>query len=233
MKKGSFICITGIDGSGKSTLAKALVSQMRDNGIKCKYVYNRQDPFLLRPFMIVGQKLFLRGKDTYEDHEDYAATKRSAIKKNPLLARVYQLLMMFDYSLQVFVKVRIPLLWRRTILCDRYVYDTVVTDLAVDFDYSEDTIMRTIRRFFRVCPRPDLTLLVDVPEEIALARKDDVPSLQYLQERRRLYLKVAETHGMTLLDGSRSQVEVLSEAKQEILRKMGTCPRNSTHCEVT
>ncbi len=215
MKTGLFICFTGIDGSGKTTLARFLTERLSRNGFECKYVHNRLTPFLLKPFIIIGQKLFLRGKNIFENYAEYSTTKRKVIRNN-LLSLVYQWLLVLDYSIQVFLKVKAPLMLGKNIICDRYVYDTLVTDLAVDFGYSDKKLKQTLNRLFRLFPQPELTFLVDVPEEIAYQRKNDIPSVEYLKERRNIYLIVGEEYGMVILDGTKK----LEELQHEIVERV-------------
>lgn len=221
-----FICFTGIDGSGKTTLAKLLTDQLNRDGFECKYVYNRLTPFLLKPFIIIGQKLFLRRKSISENYAEYSATKRKALRNNPL-SLIYQWLLLLDYSIQVFLKVKIPLMRGESIICDRYIYDTLVTDLAVDFSYSNNKINRTLNRFFRLFPRPELTFLVDVPEDVAYQRKSDIPSIEYLKERRGIYLDVGKEYGMVILDASRNldnlENVVLESALKLMESQYGRC----------
>ena len=211
-----FICFTGIDGAGKTTLAKWLTGRLNRDRFECKYVYNRLTPFLLKPWIIVGQKLFLRGKDI-NDYAEYSAIKRRAIRNNPL-SSVYQWLLLLDYSIQVFLKVKIPLMLGKNIVCDRYVYDTLVTDLAVDFGYSDRKVRSVLERFSRLFPKPTLTFLLDVPEEIAYKRKKDIPSMQYLEERRKIYLTVGKQCGMTILDGTKKPGELQNEIENRVFR---------------
>ena len=220
MKRGIFVCFTGIDGSGKTTLSKSLVEEMKRNGIECRYVYNRFNPFLLKPFMMVARAIFLRGKDMFEDYtEDSDAKKR--LFKNRLLSMIYQSFLLFDYSFQIFLKVKIPLMLGRNIICDRYIYDTVCTDLAVDLNYSEKKTMDILRKCLYLFPKPDMTFLIDVPEEIAYKRKDDVPSVDYLKERRKIYLDVGKEEGMVILDGSiplNNLKSILEDRVEELIK---------------
>lgn len=213
--KKKFICFTGIDGAGKTTLARFAADQLSMNGIEYKYVYNRLTPWLLKPFILLGQKLFLGGRDIFDNYAEYSAAKRKAIRHNPL-SPVYQWLLMLDYYFQVFLKVKIPLMMGKNIVCDRYVYDTLITDLAVDFNYSDRKIGQMLDTFFHLFPRPMLTFLLDVPEEIAYQRKNDIPSIEYLKERRKIYLEAAEEHGMVILDGGKK----LEELQREVVERV-------------
>lgn len=199
--KVRLICFTGIDGSGKTTLAKYLVETMGKNGFQCKYVYGRLEPFLLKPFISIGRKIFLREKDVFVDYKEYSNIKRKAIERNSFLFTFYRYILMFDYSLQILLKIRLPLMLGKNIVCDRYVYDTVITDLSVDMNYSYSEVRDLIKKCFYMAPKPDLAFLIDLPEEIAFQRKNDTPSIEYLKERKKIYLNVVNDEGIVVLDG--------------------------------
>ena len=95
-----FICFTGIDGSGKTTLSRGLVNALNERGIKYQYVYARWTPFILRPLILIGRFIFLRGKDMFQNYSEYSTAKRKAIKSHTLLSRIQQQILWLDYSLQ-------------------------------------------------------------------------------------------------------------------------------------
>ena len=219
-RKAKLICFTGVDGSGKTTLAKYLVETMKENGVQYKYVYGRLEPFILKPFIMIGRKILLRGKDMFKDYRGYSSRKRGAIERHSFLFTVYRYILMSDYLLQLLFRVRLPLMRGKNIVGDRYVYDTVITDLSVDMNYSKSEIRKLIRRFFYIAPKPDLAFLIDLPEEIAFQRKNDTPSIEYLRERRNIYLDVGREEGMVVLDGSRSLDELKGIIQGEVFRKV-------------
>jgi len=208
-----FICFTGIDGAGKSTLARGLVYLLNNRGVNCRYVYARHKAFILKPFILMGRLLFLRGENQFEDYSRYYAIKRKAIKNHPLLSRIYRQIFWLDYIIQLLSEVKLPLLLDKNIVCDRYIYDTVITDLAVDMNYSEERISSLLHRLFCFLPKPDITFLVDLPEETASNRKDDIPSVEYLKERRKIYMEVGKAQKMYILDGAKE----LEDLKCEII----------------
>jgi thymidylate kinase len=217
-KKGVFICFTGIDGAGKTTLAKFIVNDLQEGGIKASYVYSRYVPIVLRPVMLLGKLLFFRNKDFYRDYSGYSNTKKRVSKQHNILAVFYQHLLLFDYFIQILCKIKLPLLFGKNIISDRYIYDTLITDLSVDFNYSEEDVRDILNRLLFLFPEPSITFLVDLPEEIAYQRKDDVPSIEYLRDRRNIYLFIGKEFAMTLLDGSMLLDEVKAVVKGNVLR---------------
>lgn len=61
---------------------------------------------------------------------------------------------------------------------------------------------------------PDILFLIDLPEEIAHKRKDDVPSVDYLRDRRKMYLYIGNEYKMTILDGSMPLDELKYRVKE-------------------
>lgn len=207
-KKPIFICFTGIDGSGKTTLAKKVAESMNKNGIKCQFVYARLTPFVLLPLLLIARLLFLRGKSISRNYSDYSSTRKKAVKKHSLLFRIHQQILWFDYLLQIIFKVKLPLWLGRSTVCDRYIYDTVINDLAMDVGYSEKEVKRILKRYISAFPEPDFTFLIDIPVEVAYKRKTDIPSIDYLEERNRIYQSLQKEYNMIRLDGCKTVVEL-------------------------
>ena len=208
--KPMFICLTGIDGSGKTTLSRGLVESLNKQGIKYQYVYARLTPFILKPLILIGRLIFLRGKSMLRNYSEYSIAKKKAIKSHPLLSRIQQQILWLDYSLQILFKVKLPLLLGRNIVCDRYIYDTVINDLAADMDYSGKEVRKILERYSSIFPKPNLIFLIDVPVEIAYQRKGDVPSLSYLKKRRKIYQSIQGEYSMINLDGCKTAEELES-----------------------
>jgi thymidylate kinase len=213
--KAKLICFTGIDGSGKTTLAKELVKIMNERGIRYNYIYGRLEPFMLKPFIWAGRKIFLKGKDMFTNYTDYSRTKSSTIERHSFLFTFYRHVLLFDYFIQLLFKVRLPFLLGKNIVCDRYVYDTVITDLS-DMNYSVFEIRGLIEKCFYVAPKPDSAFLIDLPEAIAYQRKEDTPSIEYLMELRKVYLDIGEEYNMVILDGCKDLTVLKVQVQKEV-----------------
>lgn len=218
-KRPVLICFIGIDGSGKTTQAKALCESLARSGIKTRYVWTRFEPKLTRPFVAMAKGLFFRGKDVFTDYAGYLSTKRSLSQHTVLLA-TYQYLLLFDYFLQIFQRVKVPLMRGDVIVCDRYIHDTVA-DLAVDYGYSDEKVQKTLRSYLRLFPKPDLVFLMDLPEELAYQRKGDVPSIDYLTERRKIYLNIGDDCKVVAIDATKGLIELEDIVKSRVFEYLG------------
>lgn len=216
--RGVLICFTGIDGAGKTTLSKALVEVLKKRGINCKYVYGRFQPFISKPLILIGKKLFLKESNVFNDYNTYLNKKRLIIKKFKFLFLIYWCIILLDYCLQLIFKIRIPLILGKIIICDRYVYDTVINDFAIDMNYSIDKVKSLIKKLLHIAPKPTLTFLIDVPEEIAFHRKDDIPSIELLKEIRKIYLEVGKEERMIFLDGNKPKFEIQQDIVKIVWR---------------
>lgn len=212
--KNAFICFVGIDASGKTTLADRLVKRLNQKGICAKYVWGGYERYILRPLVFIGEKIFLRGTDAFRDYGHYYNAIRKTAK-NSIISYLYQKLVLTEYILQIFLKIEIPLLLGKTIVLDRYVFDILI-NLAVNLGYSDDEFKKHLKRFLNYCPKPDLIYFINTPVEIAFKRKNDIPSVEYLELRKNFYLNIAEDHNMIVLDGCKSLTELEEQVQNEV-----------------
>jgi dTMP kinase len=211
---GWLVCFVGIDGSGKSTLAKALATIMEQRGMKCSYVWGGfNDSFTIFRPVVAAAKGSLFRKDRFMEK----SKTKGMVVKSSVLSTIYQYLMLTDYTVQCSVRVRLPLALGRNVICDRYIYDLIVA-VGVLLDYSVDRTMALLDRCLALLPEPNLVFLVDLPEELAFQRKDDVVSLDFLAVRRDIYLQMAAQYGMTILDGSSDPGELAQLAASEVFQ---------------
>lgn len=210
-----FFCIVGMDGSGKTTLTRNIVAALRDRGVPAEYVYGRFQPVLMRPIMAMVGGVLLRGRRGSGNYAAYAVRRRRLFA-NPVLYALYQASLAVDYLLQVAWRIRIPL-WRgRRLICDRYYLDTVVADIAIDTKRPDHTANWLLALYRHLLPRPDMILMTDVPANVAVARKDDIPSLEYAEELRALYLHAARQCGVVVLDGTTPPDTLLQSALERL-----------------
>ncbi len=110
-----------------------------------------------------------------------------------------------DYGVQVFVKVCLRLLRKCLVISDRTFYDSLI-DQAVNLGKRQDLLLDRLDSFWMkiLFPQPDMVIYFDCPEDIAFTRKIDpyTPNIEYLKDRRNLYLKLADKYKWIKIDGT-------------------------------
>jgi dTMP kinase len=189
--RGKFISIEGLDRCGKSTHAKLLARWLRSRGHAVLLTDEPTDSAIGR--MI---KQVLRGE-----------------LKVPLDAEA--LLFAAD-RVQHFANIINPALQEgKIVISERYVHSSLA------YQPARGLSMGWVRKINRHAPRPDLTILIDVPTEVAFSRDrfsrslDEFEKDLELQERvRRNYLRLAKAEGLKVVDGNRPRGEVQAELRK-------------------
>jgi len=209
------ICLIGIDGSGKTTLAKNFVEEAKKIGIKYKYVWGNAQPIFLRPLRAMAHLTVLRKTDMKKANEDYEHVKETVSVKYGFLSRIYSRVLMLDYFIWLFLKVTVPLFLGRKIICDRYVFDVAINLYFLNKALFTD-IEKTAHSLLRYFPAPGLLFLIDVPSAVAFQRKNDIPSMGFLEKRRVIYQKLSGEFNAVVLDGT----SPLLDSVNEVIKRM-------------
>lgn len=215
--KFRLINIIGIDGAGKTTLAKGLAKHLAKNDNAVRYVYCQYFAKLLFPIKYLAKLTIMRRTDEFKNYMDYNRTKKTASRRLPFLADIYAFIWGMDYVIQLFFKVTLRILHGQRLVIDRYIFDIAVNlslTTGSDISYAKN-IIDWLLKFGR---SPDYTFFIDLPEQVAIKRKDDIPDIEYLRERRQRYLMLAGEYGFTVIDGSQSKDRVL-KAVLNVLEK--------------
>ncbi len=197
---GRVIALMGIDGSGKSTLSRSLQQELERLGVPAVARWATLRPFLMRPVIAAAKFLLVRKAPKSADYEAHIAAKRSGMNKMRFAHSIYFLVMTLDYLPQAWWKVGLPRLLGKHVICDRY-YQDLALDFAITINGDPARMMKALHTLEKWVPTPDLHYFVAVPPAVALARKDDVPSIGYLEERDRYYRAMAVSLGLPILDG--------------------------------
>ncbi len=188
--KGKFISIDGIDRCGKSTHAKLLGRWLRSRGYEVVLTNEPTDGAMGKVI-----KRVLKGK----------------IK---IPTDVEALLFAADRAQHVSGLILPALKGGKIVISERY----VLSSLA--YQSARGLPIDWIRKINKYAPRPDLTILIDVPTKAAFSRArlsklDEFEKNMALQERvRRSYLRIAKQDGLKVVKGSRPRDEVQADLRK-------------------
>lgn len=218
MKNLKLINIIGIDGAGKTTLAKALANELNRSDGKVAYKYCQYFAKLLYPLKFLAKITVMRKTDEFKDYNSYNQTKKSTSSRYPFLANIYALTWLVDYAFQVFFKISLPLMIGKKLVIDRYIYD-IALNLSLTTNNQISYAHRLINSFLRIAPIPDLVVFIDLPEEVAFSRKDDIQDIEYLRERRERYLALSDKYHFEVVNGDQTVDELLRDVSQLVMKR--------------
>jgi len=194
MKRGFLVCFTGVDGSGKTTHAKALMKYLEQKGYSCVYVWGAPRPILSYIFFaftrLMGYWEETR-KNAYTNPLEYAPERIA--KKFGVLLRFF---LFIDFHLKTILKVRLPLILGKIVVCDRYFYD-----LVMELKRTEVLSKKMIFLLSKTLPQPIITFLLDAPETFIYKRRNF--SHEELELKRKIFLQLAKLFKFTLIDSSK------------------------------
>lgn len=235
--KGAYvmlICFNGIDGSGKSSQAHALVTRLTAAGHSAVYIWSGSRTPLTRPFTRLAKKFLRRKPDRTTAPADQSAAPPASgsylpatrrLMRFPLARRAWLHFSVGEHALKIWFTVFPHLLRGRIVVCDRYLYDTAITAAMLSGTGPAElaTFLRSAARW--KVPAPDQWYFLDLPPEVALARKaPDSHELPLLEQRAPLYRTAAAVLGMTVIDASGSESEVADRIFRQFQQDRAPAP---------
>lgn len=177
----------GIDGAGKSTIGARIQQELEKTAV-CELVWARYQPNFVKALISPFRKKKVRSSQDYnnmsaKDYVTWTNSKKMKVQKHPILAKILYLIQYLEYSCQI--KNVLNGKDGKHLIVDRYVLDFIVDQTINYGDISKSLFTR---KLLKKVAGFDKILFVNVDSEIAFKRKDDIPSLEYLNERRTIYL---------------------------------------------
>jgi dTMP kinase len=147
--------------------------------------------------------VFCRAIGMTEVHHfrDGSSSSEHHYYRNRVVAAVWPWIQFFDAVISVVFLVYIPMMSGVVLVCDRFLHDLII-DLMVDTGSSTLHKRMVGKLILHLVPRQSLVFVLDVDESIILMRKNDIPSMDYLRKRRKLYRLLAAYLDLPLLDCS-------------------------------
>jgi dTMP kinase len=182
-KKGTFICIEGLDGSGKTTHAHRLVRKLQKKGFDAVYTTEPSRGELGK---------FIRG------------TVLEGKKRVPRVLEA--LLFAVDRVEHLEKDVKPALKEGKVVVSDRCVYSSLAYQGAAGLD------LEWIEEINRFALPPDLAIYIDVPPEVVVKRirrkKSVMERLETQRKVKEVYMKFVDNGKLMSIDGDRKKSEV-------------------------
>lgn len=211
-QRGLLICFAGIDGSGKTTQAKLLVNWLSSRNVKSRYMWSRGEVLAIRRILLIIGRRALgtssreidNDKKSYREYQD----NKSKLLQNSFIRLLWSTMTFVEHLIQINRDIRNSLLDGWIVVCDRYIWDSSV-DMAVLNKKKPVWLSNRLNRFLRkLIPEPTITFLIDISPEVAMQRKNDIPSYDYVKKRAELYQYLARINSFSVINGSEDVIAI-------------------------
>lgn len=201
------ICLSGPDGVGKTTQARILVQHLNSQGVAARYQWLRFNHLFTLP--LLGY-MRIAGISKKEVTRDGNAIRRLDLSRSEWLRTLFHAATLIDMLIGSIVKIRIPAVFGRTIVCDRFVIDTIV-DVAIAEGDTTFFQSATGTALMRLVPNRTMTVVMTDQPEVLMNRRAEIPSKAEISHKIDLYFAVAASIGIKPLDCHNRTIAEVSE----------------------
>jgi len=208
------ITVSGPDGAGKSRLAGSIEGTLRLCEVPVGRLWSRGG---FSTFAVGGKALARRLAGEALPHPSDERGKRLFLATGWRRA-----LWTWSVSIEqalLLQRVRLTLLRGRSVVCDRYAFDSMADLLARLPERDRDFPSRAAGFLLGAVPRPDIAILIEVEPGVAHARKGDGTTLESRRDLSRAYDALREAAPFIRLDGALPYPEMAQRAIEETLRR--------------
>ena len=209
---------SGIDGSGKSTIINNLTKRyFKDREVKI--IWARYCPKLFSFIISFLKKKKIKENRNYNDmsKESYSIWKsfKQRILKHKILNDFLYIIQFIEYYFEYYFQTKNLMKAEKNnnsiIILDRYFLDFIVNQTINYGDISKKLVTNyMIKKMLSF----DYILYLKVKPEIAIKRKKDIPSIEYLQDRTDVYdFYTQKLQNLYVVDANKNISEVLYEIK--------------------
>jgi thymidylate kinase len=217
---GMLVSLSGLDGVGKTTNAEALANALAVSEIACRLVWSRRGcsglyrlvSRLGKPLLRRAESLPLGGGSVDPQGVTHGGPHVTAWR---FLWACFNAL---DLLLVYLLRVRVPLVTGKVVICDRYAYDGAV-ELRQRLPPSDRLSDLPVRLLVALSPKPRAAYLLDVPAPLAVQRSGEMTAASEVHRERELYLRIAHDHSLRIRDASQDCLTVNDTLVREVLQE--------------
>jgi len=204
LMRGELICLVGPDGVGKSTQAEILIDFFRKKGIEYDYKWARFYHFFSIPLLISARIL---GLSEFITLKDGAKIGYHYFYKSQMISFLYPYFLYMDILLFTITKIYLPLINGKNIVCDRFVYDTII-DVMVSTNNQSFYKSKIAKMFLKLIPRKSTFIMLIADSDILRNRREDIKYDKTLDLKINYYSIVAKEFDIQYINASGSIEEV-------------------------
>lgn len=214
-KHGQKIALIGLDGSGKSANIAYMKQAKAYEGFS--FLWVRWEPKLLKPAYLLMQRRMKhsavpkaeekkpsqknsREQQALQSEYRQKSSMKAKIFRNPMIRRSWMTLALTDYLVQFYKKTYSVLSQDKNIVFDRFYLDLFI-DQGINFGFTPEQIAAEIHKNQKLFPKVDKMIYLRVSPEVCYMRKDDIPSMDYLERRFEIYEYLSQHDGWLVVDG--------------------------------
>ena len=195
----------GPDGVGKTTQARLLEKTYRAKGIPATYVWMRFHHMFSLPLLGLARLLGLT--EVQRLTSGGTASNHHFNRVRPV-AVAYACSLLFDTMIASSVKVYLRLALGKTVICDRFIYDTLV-DLMISTE-QRDLVNSFVTRCFLLLAAQAIAVMMMATPQTLRRRREDIREDRYLEWKIELYSILSKKCGIPIIysDGPVQQVHL-------------------------
>jgi dTMP kinase len=209
------VSFSGPDGSGKTCHAQTLRSSLYWCGLKSNYYWSRTGTSWLIRFSSASVKALIGSKLKGNEQKLGVAGRKERLR-NPLLRFCWCYLTAADMVWSHLLRVRLPLLLGKIVVCDRYVFDAAA-EMECTLSPKDKLTRLAIKLMLALAPKPDAGYLFDVPDEVSAQRKVEDTDADYLRQQRKAYAQLAARYHLRVKRTDGDFSTITDEITREIL----------------
>jgi len=216
MLNSPLITFSGSDGAGKTTQINLLLDHLRTQGQRPVYLWVRGG---YTPLFVKLKAVLRRAPGRVVPPPGQSAERKQTLGK-PWVRRLWLTVSLLDLTLTYGVLVRWWRMRGRTVVCDRYLWDTEL-DFRLNFPQERVETWWLYRLLTKIVPRPAVAFLLLLPVEESLRRSklknEPFPDTPEVLAARLAFYQNASAHwGCQMLDGRRTIVELAAEIQERV-----------------
>lgn len=211
-----FVVFCGIDGCGKSSHINTLLENHRICDIRSKAIWSRAGslPGINKLLKIVH---LFKGNSAKKEIKKQDYQKRKSLPKNQVTIHLWRLLNSWEMIFWYFFKIRIPLIFGKSIIADRYIYDSII-DMEILGNSAKYN--RFIYKLLELLtPKPDVIFNLNVDLDNIISRGVD-ESRDELAIKEKHYKKFLSTKNIIEIDNNNDFNSVNSKLTAISLKKL-------------